>query len=74
MPGVEGLKVDDADDVPKLRVAVAADCGVVKLNPVGADLGAVDPNWNELDDAAVELLLPAKLGPKENVVFCCPSF
>lgn len=71
IPGVEGLKVGAAD-VPKLRVVVAG-CDVVKLNPVGADL-EVDPNWNGVDDAAVELLLPAKLDPKENVVFCCPSF
>lgn len=35
IPGVEGLKVGAAD-VPKLRVVVAG-CGVVKLNPVGAE-------------------------------------
>lgn len=57
MPGVEGLKVGAAD-VPKFRVVVAG-CGVVKLNPVGAGLGAVGPNWNGVDDGAVELLLPA---------------
>lgn len=73
IPGVEGLKVEDAAGVPKLRVG-AVDCGAVKLNPVVADLGDVAPNWNGVDDAPVELLFPAlKLEPKENPVFC-PSF
>lgn len=72
MPGVEGLKVGAAV-VPKLRVGTADD--VVKLNPVVAGLVDGDPNWNGAADVAVELLLPVlKLDPKENVVFCCPSF
>lgn len=73
IPGVEGLKVEGAAAVPKLRVGVV-DCDAVKLNPV-ADLGDIDPNWNGADDAIVELLFPAlKLEPKANPVFCCPSF
>lgn len=73
MPGVEGLKVGAAV-VPKLRVGVAG--GAAKLNPVVAGLEDGDPNWNGAADGGnVELLLPAlKLDPKENVVFCCPSF
>jgi len=34
----------------------------------------VDPNW-KVDDEVAALLFPAlKLDPKENAVFCCPSF
>jgi len=36
---------------------------------------AVDPNWKGVDEELAALLFPAlKLDPKENVVFCCPSF
>lgn len=73
MPGVEGLKVG-MFVAPKLRVGVG-DNALVKLNPVGAGLEDVGPNWNEGDATVVGLLLPAlKFDPKENVGFCCPSF
>lgn len=45
IPGVEGLKVEGAAAVPKLRVGVV-DCDAVKLNPVAAKNKKSDNIYN----------------------------